>query len=187
MPRTDKERKLRNKQMVEYLEKNPFETDEKLAEYFGVSVNTIRLDRARLGIKELRERIKERASESVKKITTLTKEEIIGDIIEIIPGKQAISVMQTQDYMSFDNTDVIKGYHIYSMAESLAISVIPSKVALVGVANIKYAKKIVKNEVIYAKADVKKKRDTNYIVWVQIYNSDKEVKFKGKFLLKEIE
>ena len=95
--------------------------------------------------------------------------------------------MQTQDYMSFDNTDVIKGYHIYSMAESLAISVIPSKVALVGVANIKYAKKIVKNEVIYAKADVKKKRDTNYIVWVQIYNSDKEVKFKGKFLLKEIE
>ena len=186
MPRTDEARKVRNKQIVEHLEENPFATDEQLAEYFNVSVNTIRLDRARLGIKELRERIKERASENVKKIVSLSKEEIIGDIIEIVPGERGLSVMETQDYMSFDNTDVIKGYHIYSMAESIAISVIPRKVALVGIANIKYAKKIIKGEIIYASAEVKKKRETNYIVWVQIYNEDKEVKFKGKFLLKEI-
>ena len=187
MPRTDEARKERNKQIIEYLENNPFATDEKLANHFSVSVNTIRLDRARLGIKELRERIKKRASENAEKITTLSKEEIIGDIIEITPGQKAISVMKAQEYMSFDNSDVIKGYHIYSMAESLAISVIPSTVALVGVANIKYAKKILKGEVIYAKAEVKKKREKNYIVWVQIYNLHKEVKFKGKFLLKEIE
>ena len=186
MPRTDEARKIRNKQIIEHLEKNPFATDEQLANHFNVSINTIRLDRARLGIKELRERIKVRASENVKKIVSLSEEEIIGDIIEIVPGERGLSVMKTQDYMSFENTDVIKGYHIYSVAESLAISIIPKKVALVGIANIKYVKQILKGETIYASAEIKKKRETNYIVWVQIYNESKEVKFKGKFLLKEI-
>ncbi len=186
MSRTDEARKVRNKLIIEYLEKNPFTNDQKLAEYFNVSVNTIRLDRARLGIKELRERIKERASENVKKIVSLSKEEIIGSIIEFIPGQKAVSVMETKEYMSFENTDVIKGYHIYSMAESLAISIIPSKVALVGIANIKYISKIIKGDIVYACAEVKKRRDTNYIVWVKIYNKDEEIKFKGKFLLKGI-
>lgn len=187
MPRTDYARKIRNKLITEYLEKDPFVNDEKLAESFGVSINTIRLDRSRLGIKELRERIKERASENIKKVVSLTKKEIIGDIIDITPGEVATAVMQTEDYMAFENSDVVKGYHIYSMAESLALSIVPSKVALVGIANIKYAKKILKGEVIYAKAEVKKKRDTNYIVWVKIYGKDNDVRFKGKFLLKGIE
>jgi len=185
--RTDVARKERNKQIIEYLENEPFANDEKLAEYFKVSINTIRLDRARLGIKEVRERIKERASENEKKIISLSKEEIIGNVIEYVPGEKAISVLETQEYMSFENTDVIKGYHIYSMAESLAISIIPNKVALVGVANIKYVKKILKNEVICAHAEVRKRRDTNYIVWVKIFDQNEELKFKGKFILKGIE
>ena len=43
---------------MEYLEKNPLATDEVLAKTFKVSINTIRLDRARLGIKEFKERLK---------------------------------------------------------------------------------------------------------------------------------
>ena len=187
MPRTDDARKIRNKLIIEYLEKDPFANDEKLAKNFGVSVNTIRLDRSRLGIKELRERIKDRASENLKKIISLSKKEIIGDIIDIIPGERATSVMHTEEYMTFENSDVVKGYHIYSMAESLALSLVPSRVALVGIANIKYAKKILKDEAICAKAEVKKKKDTNYIVWVKIYGKDDDIKFKGKFLLKGIE
>lgn len=187
MSRTDIARKERNKQILEYLEREPFANDEKLAEYFNVSVNTIRLDRARLGIKEVRERIKDRASENEKKIISLSKEEIIGNIIEFVPGEKAVSVLETKEYMSFENMDVIKGYHIYSMAESLAISLIPNKVALVGVANIKYVKKILKNQAIYAHAEVKKKRETNYIVWVKIFDKNDELKFKGKFILKGIE
>lgn len=187
MPRTDEARKKRNKLIIEYLEKDPFANDEKLAKSFGVSVNTIRLDRARLGIKELRERIKEKASKNMDKVISLSKEEIIGNIIEIVPGKRATSVMEAEEYMTFESSDVVKGYHIYSMAESLAISIVPNKVALVGIANIKYAKKILKGEVIYAEAEVKKKRETNYIVWVKIYGPEKDVRFKGKFLLKGIE
>jgi len=48
-------------------------------------------------------------------------------------------------------------------------------------------KKILKNEIIYAHAEVKKKRDTNYIVWVKIFDRNDELKFKGKFILKGIE
>lgn len=187
MPKTDKARKLRNKLIIEYLEKDPFASDEKLAKSFKVSVNTIRLDRARLGIKELRERIKEKASRNMDKVISLSKNEMIGNIIEIVPGESATSVMKTEKYMTFENLNVVKGYHIYSMAESLAISIVPNKVALVGVANIKYAKKILSDENICAKAEVKKKRDTNYIVWVKIYGSNEDVRFKGKFLLKGIE
>ena len=51
MPRTDEARKIRNEQIVKYITENPFATDEQLASYFNVSINTIRLDRARLGIK----------------------------------------------------------------------------------------------------------------------------------------
>lgn len=187
MSRTNEARKERNKQIIEYLKQDPFANDEKLAEYFNVSINTIRLDRARLGIREVRERIKDRASENIKKIVSLGKEEIIGNVIEFVPGEKAVSVLETKDYMSFENTDVIKGYHIYSMAETVAISIIPNKVALVGVANIKYVKKILKNEIIYAHAEVKKKRETNYIVWVKIFDKNDELKFKGKFILKGIE
>ncbi|MDD2628357.1 MAG: transcription factor FapR [Clostridia bacterium] len=187
MPRNDTARKVRNQRIIEYLNDNPFATDQKLAEHFKVSVNTIRLDRARLGIKELRERVKVRASENIKKVQSLSQKEIIGDIIEIIPGERAVSVLETKEYMCFDKVNVVKGYNIYSMAESLAISIIPTKVALVGVANIKYVKKILKNETLYATAEVKKKRDKNYILWVVIYNKEKEVKFKSKFILKGIE
>ena len=187
MSRTNEARKERNNQIIEYLKQDPFANDEKLAEYFNVSINTIRLDRARLGIREVRERIKDRASENIKKIVSLGKEEIIGNVIEFVPGEKAVSVLETKDYMSFENTDVIKGYHIYSMAETVAISIIPNKVALVGVANIKYVKKILKNEIIYAHAEVKKKRETNYIVWVKIFDKNDELKFKGKFILKGIE
>ena len=153
MSRTNEARKERNKQIIDYLKQDPFANDEKLAEYFNVSINTIRLDRARLGIREVRERIKDRASENIKKIVSLGKEEIIGNVIEFVPGEKAVSVLETKDYMSFENTDVIKGYHIYSMAETVAISIIPNKVALVGVANIKYVKKILKNETTASKSN----------------------------------
>ena len=51
-------KKLRQQQLMEKLEENPFLTDEELAALFSVSVPIIRFDRAELGVKEYRERIK---------------------------------------------------------------------------------------------------------------------------------
>jgi len=38
----------RQKELVEYIKRNPFLTDEELAQVFNVSVQTIRLDRSEL-------------------------------------------------------------------------------------------------------------------------------------------
>ena len=44
-------KKLRQQQLMEKLNENPFLTDEELAQLFCVSVPTIRFDRAELGVK----------------------------------------------------------------------------------------------------------------------------------------
>ena len=47
-------------------------------------------------------------------------------------------MLETTDEMVFRENEIVRGHYIYSMAESLAMSVIDASVALVGVANIKY-------------------------------------------------
>ncbi|MBR5228057.1 MAG: transcription factor FapR [Clostridia bacterium] len=186
MSRTDALRKERSEKLIQYLKENPLATDKMLSEKFNVSINTIRLDRARLGIKEFKERLKDKANNASAEVTTLNESEIVGDIIHFEPGVKAKSVLQTKGYMGFKNSSVIKGQYIYSLAETLAISLIPMKMALVGVANIKYFSKIIVGDVIYAEAEVKRKIDTGYIVWVRILDEKENIKFKGKFILKGI-
>ena len=186
MSRTDKARTIRCEKILEYIEKNPLATDEVLAREFNVSINTIRLDRARLGIKEFKERLKVKAEETMKNVTSISKDELVGDMISFNPGESAISRLETNIDMTFEGMNVVKGKYIYSFAETIAISLIPTKAALVGVANIKYVEKIEANTVIYAHAEVKRKTESGYIVWVRILDAKDSLKFKGKFILKGI-
>lgn len=184
MPRSNNKRMIREKQIIKYIKDNPIVTDGDLASYFKVSVNTIRLDRTRLGIKEQKERLKKLAKINIDKVDSLAAKDIVGDIIEFKKEEKAISILKTKEYMVFENSNVVTGFHIYSMAESLAISLIPYKVALVGIANIKYVKPVYANEAITAIAEVKVKRDKSYIVWVVIKDENNETRFKGKYILK---
>ena len=59
-------KKLRQTKLQSLLAKNPFLTDENLAEQFEVSIQTIRLDRLALGIPELRERTRFMAENAQK-------------------------------------------------------------------------------------------------------------------------
>lgn len=186
MPRNNIDRIKREKDITSYITSNPLATDEDLASYFNVSINTIRLDRSRLGIKELKERLKSLALYNTDKVESLSKKDIVGDIIEFKKGVKAISVLRTKEYMVFENSNIVTGSNIYSMAESLAISLIPNKVALVGIANIKYVKPVYVNETIIATAEVRAKRESSYIVWVVIKDKNEEIRFKGKYILKGI-
>lgn len=186
MARTDEARKLRNDAVKEYLRQNPLSTDEILAKKFNVSINTIRLDRTRLGIKEFKERLKDQAEKTMQKVTSISEREFFGDLIEYIPGVSAKSRLEIKDYMTFENINVARGQYIYSFAETLAISLIPTPAALVGVANIKYIKKIYSGDVVYAEALMKRKTDTGYLVWVYIKDDKEDLKFRGKFILKGI-
>ncbi len=185
MNKGSKAKKERHNRLLEKIKEDPFMTDEDIAEYLDVSIPTIRLDRLELGIPELRQRIRDVASQNHKKVRALHANEIIGEIVEIQLGENGISILDTTEQMVFEHSRIVRGHYIYSFAESLAIAVIDAEVALVGVANIKYKVPVYAGSRLVAKAVVRQSRQRNHIVWVMIYHKQKEV-FRGKFILVSI-
>lgn len=186
MSRTSYQKKERQGILVEKLKSDPFQTDEELAEFFSISVQTIRLDRLELGIPELRERIKNVASESYSKVKSLQSKEIVGELLDINLNKSGLSILDTDSSMAFEKTKIIRGHFIYSLAESLAIAVIDADVALVGVANIKYKIPVYAGSKLLARAEVRRIKEDKYLVWVKIFEKQREV-FRGKFILVALE
>lgn len=186
MGRTSFPKKERQRLLLEKVKTDPFLTDEELADIFSVSVPTIRLDRLELGIPELRERIKNVASENLIKVKSLHSQEIIGELVDIHLNGNAISILETDSSMVFEKSKIVRGHYIYSLAESLAIAVIDADVALVGVANIKYKTPVYSGSKLVARAEVRQMRGDNYIVWVKITEKQLEV-FRGKFILVSLE
>ncbi len=170
---------------MDKLKEDPFLTDEELAEIFSVSIPTIRLDRLELGIPELRERIKNVAEKNHEKVKSLNSKEIVGELVDLTLNQRGISILETDNSMVFEKTKIVRGHFIYSLAESLAIAVIDAQVALVGVANIKYKVPVHSGAKLVARAEVKRKRENNFIVWVNILEKQTEV-FRGKFILVSI-
>lgn len=175
-------KKERQKSLLAKLELEPFVTDEELSEMFEVSIQTIRLDRLELGIPELRERIKNVAENNYSKVKSIHGKEIVGELIDLELGQRGMSILETDSSFAFEKTDVVKGYHIFAQAESLAIAVIDASVALIGVANIKYKSPVFAGDKLVAKAEVTRTRGNKYFVWVFIKVKQTEV-FRGKFIL----
>ncbi len=174
MGRAAIKKKNRHAFLLEKIKEDPFLKDEELADECNVSVATIRIDRAELGIKEYRERIKSVA----KNVNKKTK----AELLDLNVLKDGIAVLETDDTMTFDGTDIIKGQSIYAFAESLALSVIDAKAALVRVANVKYVREVHKGDKLVAKSKLMRIKEDSYIVHVFIKTDMREV-FRGKFSL----
>ena len=185
MAKTILPKKERQLELVGVLQEDPFITDEELSDNFRVSIQTIRLDRLELGIPELRERIRSVASENQNKLRTMEAGEVIGEIVDLELGSSGISILQTTDEMMFGKSQIVRGHYIFAQAESLAIAVIDAKVALTGVANIKYKTPIFAGDKLVAKAKVTRIRGNKYFVWVFIKVRQQEA-FRGKFILVSI-
>lgn len=182
MERKRLSKKERQQALMEAVNNDPFLTDDELAEKFNISVQTIRLDRMELRIPELRERVKNVAENNFSKVKSIRGKEFVGDLVDIQPGKSAISILDTDKDMVFENSKVVKGQHIYAQAETIALAIIDADVALTGVANIKYKRPVYAGEKLIAKAEVIRQRGNKYFVWVMIYVRRQEV-FRGKFIL----
>ncbi|KAB3531603.1 transcription factor FapR [Alkaliphilus serpentinus] len=172
----------RQKELLELLTEDPFVTDEELSEKFNVSIQTIRLDRLELGIPELRERVKLVAEKNYQKVRSIIGTEIIGELIDLNLGTSGISILETTEGMAFKKTNLVRGHHIFSQAESLAMSVIDAEVALTGVSNIKYLSPVHAGEKLVAKAEVVRVRGNKHFVHVKISVNQNQV-FRGKFIL----
>jgi acyl-coenzyme A thioesterase PaaI-like protein len=179
-------KKERQRRLLNKIKEDPFMNDEELAQFFSVSIQTIRLDRMELGLPGVRERITDVASSNYTKLKSLGSHEIVGELIDLSLGKNGISILETTEHMAFERTKIVRGHYIYSLAETLAISVIDAKVALIGVANIKYKSPVIAGARLVAKAEVKRSKANSFIVWVSIQEKQAEV-FRGKFILVSIE
>lgn len=148
-------KKERQKLLLETLDKNPFITDENLANTFKVSVQTIRLDRMELSIPELRARIKSVAAHNLEEeVKSLPIDEVIGEIIDMDLDKQAISLLDiTQDHV-FARNGIARGHHLFAQANSLAVAVINDELALTRKSNITFVKPVQAGDRVIAKAIV---------------------------------
>lgn len=173
---------VRQQKLTDLIKEEPFLTDEDLSTKFNVSIQTIRLDRLELGIPELRERIKNVAEKNYKKVRSIIGTEIVGELIDLNLGENGISILDTTQEMAFSKTNIVRGHHIFSQAESLAMAVIDAEVALTGVSNIKYLNPVKAGDKLVAKAEVVRVRGNNHFVHVRIKVDQTQV-FRGKFIL----
>ena len=174
----------RQRRIKEHISNDPFLSDKKLAELFNFSVQTIRLDRLEMGIPEMRKRIVQVAKDtsSSDKVKSLSKEEIVGELIDLELGKNAIAILKTTKDMAFNKTGIVRSHYIFSLADSLAISIIDAEVALTGVARLSYKKPVYAGQTLVAKARIARNKGNKYLVTVHVKTDQKEV-FTGKLVI----
>ena len=85
MLKTKPDRLLRHDKLTAILAADPMITDNELASRLGVSISTVRLDRALMGVPELRERIRTMAQNAVSNLQSLSPSEVIGELLELEP------------------------------------------------------------------------------------------------------
>ena len=174
----------RQKRIKEYISKDPFLSDKRLAELFNVSVQTIRLDRLEMSIPEMRKRIVQVAknTSSSDKVKSLSKDEIVGELIDLELGKNGIAILKTTKDMAFNRTKIVRSHYIFSLADSLAISIIDAEVALTGIARLSYKKPVYAGQTLVAKARIARSRGNKYLVSVHVKSDQKDV-FTGKLVI----
>lgn len=174
-------RERRNK-LRAVLNNNPFLSDGRLARHFGVSIQTIRLDRMALGIPDQRTRTKEVAEQAYGRVRSLGQKEIIGELIDVELGKSAISSLEIVPDMAFQKTGIARGNYIFAQADSLAICVIDAENVVTGIANLKFKRPARVGEKLIAKARVIREKGNKSVVLVETRAGGEEI-FRGKFLV----
>ncbi len=175
-------RSLRHRRLAEMLEKEPFLTDEDIAGHFHVSVQTVRLDRMKLGIPELRERMRSVARLHYEHLRSLRPDEVFGDILELDVGCSGTSVWRAQKEHVISRTQVVRGHFLFAQANSLAVAVIDAKQALTARATVRFMKPVRCGAALTARARVLGERHGYSLVDVVICAGADDV-FAGRFLL----
>ncbi|MBH0229236.1 transcription factor FapR [Halobacillus yeomjeoni] len=172
----------RQEELKRTIEGSPFITDEDLAKKFGVSIQTIRLDRMELSIPELRERIKSVAThEWNETVKALPIEEVIGEIVDLELDGRAISILDIRPEHVFSRNNIARGHHLFAQANSLAVAVIDDELALTARSDIRFTRQVKLGERVVAKAAVQGEDEKGRtIVQVNSFVGTEEV-FSGTF------
>lgn len=173
--KTSKEQ--RQQLLLHRLEDNPFVTDAELARAFGVSKQTIRLDRLSLSIPEVRERVK-----SVARQATGAPRLVFGDLVKLEPGISGTSSLVVTGDMVISKINMLHGYYLFAQAHALAMAVVDAPLVLTGSARVRYHRPVYLGEEVIARGAVKVVRGLTYLVSVHS-RVEGEIVFKGQFVI----
>jgi len=165
-----------------HLAGNPFLTDEKLAHLLGVSIQTVRLDRAELDIPEMRERVRNMARGAYQNLRAIESQEVVGDLVSLEIGQQGMSMLKISGDMTLRKTRVLDGQYLFAQANSLALALIDTEVALTGTSKVSFKRPVFQGEKVVALAQVTRRKNNKYMIRVNSHVQD-ELVFQGKFLV----
>ena len=172
----------RQRQLREMMERDPFLTDEALASRLRVSVQTIRLDRLRLGIPELRERIRSVAARQYGPPRSLAPEEVFGEILDLEVGRGGLSRWQAESGHVIARSQVVRGHFLFAQANSLAVAAIDAERALTAKATVRFVRPVGAGATVIAKARVMGER--HGYAWVRVWSQvGGEDVFAAEFLI----
>ncbi len=172
--------------LSKYINGNPFLTDDDLAQILGVSIQTVRLDRAEMNIPELRVRLKEMAQGIYGQVRSLSSEDIVGELVDLEIGSLGISVLTVDKDMLLSKSEIAKGHLLFAQANTLAVALIDTDVALTGTSKVSFKRPVFSGEKVVARAFISRKKGNKYMVRVSSYVRE-ELVFRGKFLVFAIE
>lgn len=176
----------RQQLLAEHIRQSPLSTDEELAQHFGVSIQTIRLDRLELGIPEVRERMKQLAEGHWSKLKALADTDLVGELIELDLGKKGLSLLAIERNMVFSRTGIARGHLLFAQANSLAVALVDAPRALTGTARVSFMRPVRLGEKVIARAEVVKIKNNRYYVQVTSSVNGKDV-LKGLFVVFALE
>lgn len=176
------ERQDRQSRLSRMLSQDPLMTDSDLARALGVSVATIRLDRGMMGVPELRARARQMAESASARLTSITRDEMFGEVVELEPDRTAVSVLQTGREHAFRHTDIIADHFIYMQAATLAIAVIKEDLVIVRSARADFRQEAAVGTRLIACAKVGTHKDDRYIVSVHTRAAGQEL-FVARFIV----
>lgn len=168
--------------LEDYISRNPFLTDGDLSEIFNVSIQTIRLDRAEMKIPEMRSRVKTMAKGIYGRVRSIEADELTGDLLELDVGCSGVSLLLINDKMTLKKSKVARGYYLFAQANSLAMALIDSDLALTGTCKISFKRPVFSGEKVVARARISRKSRNRYMVRVSSTVKD-ELVFAGRFLI----
>lgn len=172
----------RHELLTRYINGNPFLTDDDLAQLLGVSIQTVRLDRAELAIPEMRERVKKMARGAYQNLRAIEDHEVVGELVNLDIGHQGLSILLVNEEMTLRKTRVLDGQYLFAQANSLALALIDTEVALTGTSKVSFKRPVFRGEKVVARAVITRKKGNKYMVRVSSHVQD-ELVFQGKFLV----
>ncbi|PTQ57914.1 MAG: Phosphate:acyl-ACP acyltransferase PlsX [Candidatus Carbobacillus altaicus] len=155
-----KRKEKRQEALKRVLLEDPFLTDAELAARFGVSVQTIRLDRMTLGIPEVRERLKDVAVRHFDRLRALEEQDLIGEVEALKRDEYARSVLRIQPEHVFTRSRIARGHVLFAQANSLAIAVTDADWALTASALLQFVTPVELGQTVVMEATVRLKAGT---------------------------